>query len=61
MLSTVTALYADTRIPPALRCPFNPTIPFFLASATKRSSKASFGSRKTIFIVERLSLSTGAL
>src|SRR5262249_30872908 len=57
--STGTALYIDTRIPPTVLCPLMPIMPCFFASATKRSSSASFGKRKTAFITERLPFSTG--
>jgi hypothetical protein len=52
-------LYVETRIPPTDRCPLRPTIPCFFASAMNCSSSASVGSRKTTFITDRLSLSTG--
>ena len=47
-------------MPPTLRCPFSPIMPFFLDSSRKRFSSASLGKRKTTFITERLPFSTGA-
>ena len=49
----------ETRIPPTERCPFSPTMPAFFASAMNCSSSSGLGRRKTTFITDRLSLSTG--